>query len=118
MANLAQQLGMHIDTFRLGEVEHFNIMKRLSDITEGKYSYSNDSSTILKEATDMGESNIQAHGAAYQKGKGFTQVLKKIAAPLLTEAEMDQRNKRSTRFDRSITRNQILSKMHDLLYVR
>ena len=89
-AGLAQQMGMHIDGFRLGEVEHFNVLKRIADLTEGKYSYSNDTQSLLKSAQDLGESNIQAHGAAYQKGKGMQNVLKKIAAPLLTEAEMSK----------------------------
>lgn len=90
MAQLSQQLGIKIDCFRLGEVEHFNVMKRLSEITEGKYFYSNDSSTLLKTAVDVGESNVDAHGAAYQKGKNYTNVLKQIAAPLMTESEMNQ----------------------------
>ena len=90
MANLAAQMGMHIDTFRLGEVEHFNVMKRISDITDGKYIYSNDSAAMLASAEDVGISNVEAHGAAYQKGKGFTKVLKKIASPLLSDAEMSK----------------------------
>jgi len=88
MAQLAQQLGMKIDTFRIGEVEHINILKRLSELTGGKYIYSSDSNQLLTAAEDYGESNIEAHGAAYQKGKGMGGVLKKIAAPLLTEEEM------------------------------
>jgi uncharacterized protein YegL len=90
MANLSSQLGMLVDTFRLGEVEHFNVMKRLSDITEGKYSYSNDSAVMVEAAKAFGESNIQAHGSNYQKGKGFNKILKKIAAPLMNEAEMSK----------------------------
>ncbi len=89
MANLAKQLQMHIDTFRIGEVEHFNVMKRLSDITNGKYTYSNNSQNFLESAEEMGYSNIEAHGAAYVK-KGFTAIHKKIAAPLLSESQMSK----------------------------
>jgi uncharacterized protein YegL len=89
MAQLAQQLSMKIDTFRIGEVEHINVMKRLSELTGGKYNYSSDASQLLNAAQDYGESNIEAHGAAYQKGKGDNRILKKIGAPLLTEEEMN-----------------------------
>ena len=90
MAQLAQQLGIKIDAFRLGEVEHFNVMKRLSELTEGKYIYSNDAVSLLNSAKDLGESNVEAHGAAYQKSKSYNMVLKQIAVPLMTEAEMNQ----------------------------
>jgi len=47
MSKLAQQLNLHIDAIRVGDVEHFNIMKRLSENTEGKYYYSNNVQGIL-----------------------------------------------------------------------
>ncbi|QEE15106.1 VWA domain-containing protein [Promethearchaeum syntrophicum] len=92
MAKLAQQLTMHIDTIRVGDVEHFNIMKRLSENTEGKYYYSNNVQGILSASTDLAQSNFEAPGSSYQKGKIeiSNAVLKKIAKPLLTEGEMNK----------------------------
>ena len=93
MSNLAQQLGFRIDTFRLGEVEHFNIMKRLSDVTDGKYSYSNDAGQLMLAVQEAAESNIGKMGEGYQKSSKFTAVLKKVAAPLKTIAEMNKGDK-------------------------
>ncbi len=92
MAMLAQQLTMHIDTIRVGDVEHSNIMKRLSENTEGKYYYANNIQGILTTTTDLAQSNFEAPGSSYQKGKIriLNLVLKKIAKPLLTEAEMNK----------------------------
>jgi len=92
MAMLAQQLTMHIDTIRVGDVEHSNIMKRLSENTEGKYFYINNIQEILTTTTDLAQSNFEAPGSSYQKGKIKipSMVLKKIAKPLLTEAEMNK----------------------------
>jgi hypothetical protein len=78
---------MRIDCFRLGDVQHFNIMKRLSDIAGGKYIYGSDSENLLLLAHEFAESNVAAHGAAYQKGQAG-QVLYKIAADLLSDQEM------------------------------
>ncbi|MHA1475466.1 MAG: VWA domain-containing protein [Promethearchaeota archaeon] len=91
MSKLAQQLNIHIDAIRVGDVEHFNIMKRLSENTEGKYYYSNNVQGILSATTDLAQSNFEAPGSSYQKGKIeiSNAVLKKIAKPLLTEAEMN-----------------------------
>jgi len=92
MAMLAKQLTMHIDTIRVGDVEHSNIMKRLSENTEGKYYYSNNVQGILSTTSDLAQSNFEAPGSSYQKGKIkiLNAVLKKIAKPLLTEAEMNK----------------------------
>ena len=88
MGQLAQQLSIKIDCFRMGEVEHFNIMKRLSDVSGGKYEYSNDSARLMLSVQDQAESNYGAMGEGYTKSASFTAVLKKIAAPLLTHQEM------------------------------
>ena len=92
MAMLSQQLAMHIDTIRVGDVEHSNIMKKLSETTEGKYYYSNNIQGILSTTTDLAQSNFEAPGSSYQKGKIkiSNAVSKKIAKPLLTEAEMNK----------------------------
>ncbi len=92
MAMLAQQLTIHMDTIRVGDVEHSNIMKRLSENTEGKYYYVNNIQGILTTTKDLAQSNFEAPGSSYQKGKIKipNAVLKKIAKPLLTESEMDK----------------------------
>ena len=92
MAKLAQQLTIHIDTVRVGDVEPFNIMKRLSENTDGKFFYANNIQGILTTTTDLAQSNFEAPGSSYQKGKILISntVLKKIAKPLLTEAEMNK----------------------------
>jgi len=93
MGQLSQQLSIKIDCFRLGEVEHFNIMKRLSDLTQGKYEYSNDSANLMLAVQELAESNYGAMGEGYTKSAAFTAVLKKIAAPLLTVQEMSDGGK-------------------------
>ena len=92
MSKLAAQLTMHIDTIRVGEIEHFNIMKRLAENTSGRFYYANNIEEILSVTTNLAQSNFQAPGNAYQKGKIkiSNAVLKKIAKPLLTEAEMNK----------------------------
>ncbi|MCP4760854.1 MAG: VWA domain-containing protein [archaeon] len=86
MAAIAQGLEIKIDTIRLGEVEHFNIMKRVSELTEGRYHYCNDADSLISSAVEIAESN---KGKKYQKSKNFTNILEKIADPLRTEAEMN-----------------------------
>lgn len=92
MAKLSQQLTIHIDAVRVGDVEPFNIMKRISENTDGKFFYANNIQGILITTLDLAQSNFEAPGSSYQKGKILipNMVLKKIAKPLLTEAEMNK----------------------------
>jgi hypothetical protein len=90
MAALAQQLGIRIDTFRIGEVEHLNIMKRISEITNGKYNYATDTPSLLKIAESFGDNRVETPLIAYQRGRGISKVLKKIAVPMFSEEEMNK----------------------------
>ncbi len=90
MANLSQQLGMKIDTIRIGEVEHFNILKQISDISGGIYNFADNTQTIERFADELAVANIDFSPASPLKSKNIIsrKVLKKIAAPLLSEKEM------------------------------
>ncbi len=92
MSILAQQLTIHIDSIRVGDVEAFNVMKRLSENSDGKYFYANNIQGILTTTTDLAQSNFEAPGSSYQKDKIKipNTVLKKIAKPLLTEGQMNK----------------------------
>ncbi|MBD3350174.1 MAG: VWA domain-containing protein [Candidatus Lokiarchaeota archaeon] len=85
MAEIAKGLEIKIDTIRLGEMEHFNILKRISELTNGTYYYCNSINDVLSAAITIAESN---KGKKYQKSKSFTKILEKIAVPLKTIAEL------------------------------
>jgi uncharacterized protein YegL len=87
MAQIANGLEIRIDTIRLGEVEHFNIMKRISELSDGRYFYCNDAANVSLSGRELGESN---KGKKYQKSKNFTTILEKIAVPLKTISELNQ----------------------------
>jgi uncharacterized protein YegL len=83
MANLAQGLNIRIDTFRLGEASHLNILKRLSDLTKGKYYFINDEETLQQSALDFANSNIGTQSSSQKNPIENPQFLRKIAANLL-----------------------------------
>lgn len=95
MARLCQGLSIKIDTFRLGEVSHLNIMKRLSDLTGGKYYYNNDASSLMEAAHDLAESNIKTLGSESDSPIENPAFLRKIAAPILRSQDLtkDQEQK-------------------------
>ncbi|MHA1585184.1 MAG: VWA domain-containing protein, partial [Promethearchaeota archaeon] len=90
MATLAQQLGIKIDTLRIGDVEPVNILKTISEMTGGQYIHANNSQSVINATNSWAISNITSGKTEYGKGKEKISriVLKKIAAPLLTEAQM------------------------------
>ncbi|WP_371802256.1 VWA domain-containing protein [Candidatus Lokiarchaeum ossiferum] len=92
MANLSQQLGIKMDTIRVGDVEHFSILKQLADTTGGKYSYANNAAIILNYVAELATSNMELPSSTPRKSKEkvSAKVLKKIAAPLLDENEMNR----------------------------
>jgi len=87
MAEIAKGLEIKIDTIRLGEVEHFNILKRISELSDGKYYYCPMVNDVLSTAIIIAESN---KGKRYQKTKNYGKILEKIAAPLMTLGELDK----------------------------
>jgi uncharacterized protein YegL len=82
MARLAEGLNIKIDTFRIGDVRQVNILKKLSDITKGKYYFNNDSETLLKSAHEFAEANIKVYGKR-EFAIENPLFLRKIAADLL-----------------------------------
>ncbi len=83
MAQLAKQLNIKIDVFRLGESSHLNILKRLADITGGKYYYNNDIETLKRSAVNYFNSSFQHKSSPEDNEIKNPQFLRKIAAPLL-----------------------------------
>ena len=83
MARLAQGLKIKIDSFRLGELSSSNILKRISDITQGNYYYSNDPESLYRSAHDLAISNVKTYGGGAQSPIENPAFLRKIAADLL-----------------------------------
>ncbi|MFX0180816.1 MAG: VWA domain-containing protein [Candidatus Hodarchaeota archaeon] len=83
MARLAHGLNIKIDCFLLGEVSSLNILKRLSDITGGKYYYNNDSESLLQAAFNLASSNVKTYGENSKSLVDNPAFLRKIAANLL-----------------------------------
>ncbi|MHA1149857.1 MAG: VWA domain-containing protein [Promethearchaeota archaeon] len=95
MARLSQGLSIKIDSFRLGEVSHLNILKRLSDLTGGRYYYNNDSDSLLESAKQLAEANVKTLGAGSESPIENPAFLRKIAANLLRVQDLtkDQEDK-------------------------
>ncbi|TFF94396.1 MAG: VWA domain-containing protein [Promethearchaeota archaeon] len=83
MARLAKELNIKIDTFRLGEVSHLNILKRLTDISNGIYYYINDVETLNESAIDFAKSNLKLSSSTFKNLTENSGFLRKIAANLL-----------------------------------
>ena len=82
MARLAEGLNIKIDTFRIGDVSQVNILKKISDLTGGRYYFNNDAGTLLQSAHEFAEANIKNYGVKEIdiENPAF---LRKIAANLL-----------------------------------
>jgi len=95
MARLAQGLNIKIDSFRLGEQFKLGMLKKISDLTGGKYFYINDYNTLLKSAKDFAEGNIKQSSADSTQMIDNPQLLRKIAAELLNVQDLskDQESK-------------------------
>ncbi|MFX1575105.1 MAG: VWA domain-containing protein [Promethearchaeota archaeon] len=83
MARLAQGLNIKIDTFLIGELSHQNILKRLSDLTEGRFFYNNDPECLIRSAQEIADDNYKTYGLNTQKINENPAFLRKIAANLL-----------------------------------
>lgn len=83
MARLSQGLSIKIDSFRLGEVSHLNILKRLSDLTGGRYYYNNDAESLLESAHTLAEANVKTLSSGSISPIENPAFLRKIAANLL-----------------------------------
>jgi len=83
MARLAQGLNIKIDTFLVGEIRQPNILKRLSDITGGRYFYNSDSESLARSAHEIAEDNFKTYGSNKESISENPAFLRKISADLL-----------------------------------
>ena len=83
MARLAQGLSIKIDSFRLGKISEINILKRLSDLTKGKYYYSRDAESLISSAQRLADSNYKTSGSSIDSLIKNPSFLRKISANLL-----------------------------------
>jgi uncharacterized protein YegL len=83
MARLCQGLKIRIDSFKIGDAEHMDILKRITDLTRGKYLYSNDSETLIDTAKGYADANIKFPSLKSESPIENPAFLRKIAANLL-----------------------------------
>ena len=83
MARLAQGLKIIIDSFRLGYSGDLNALKRISELTNGKYYYSNNLETLHASAQTLANSNVKPRGYKAELLNENPAYLRKIAANLL-----------------------------------
>jgi len=83
MARVAQGLNIRIDTFGVGKARQDNILKKMSDITGGRYFYNNDHESLIRSAQEIAEDNYKTYGQAKEKLIENPAFLRKIAADLL-----------------------------------
>jgi len=82
MARLAQGLNIKIDTFLVGDIGQTNMLKRLSDITGGRYIYTNDAESLARAALEIADDNYKRYGSSKEKISENPAFLRKIAANL------------------------------------
>jgi len=83
MARLAQGLNIKIDTFLVGEIGQVNMLKKLSDITKGRYFYNSDSESLIRSAQEIADDNYKRYGSNKEVINENPAFLRKIAADLL-----------------------------------
>ncbi|MHA2399255.1 MAG: VWA domain-containing protein [Promethearchaeota archaeon] len=83
MARLAQGLNIKIDTFLVGDAGQNNILKKLSDLTGGRYFYTNDSQSLIRSAKEIAADNYKKYGSDKDVISENPAFLRKIAADLL-----------------------------------
>jgi len=83
MARLAQGLNIRIDTFSIGNTRQDNILKKISDITSGRYFYNNDHESLIKSAKEIADDNYKTYGSSKKILIENPAFLRKIAADLL-----------------------------------
>ncbi len=83
MARLAQGLNIRIDTFGIGNARQDNVLKKISDITGGRYFYNNDLESLLRSAKEVAEDNYKTYTTGKKTIIENPAFLRKIAAGLL-----------------------------------
>lgn len=90
IGQLAQGLNINIDAFRIGVISHLNILKKLSDLTQAKFYYSNDNNSLIDSARDFALSNIKKFGMGTKSPMENPIYLRKIAAELLKVQDLTE----------------------------
>lgn len=90
MAHLAKGLSIKIDAIRIGVVGQLNILKRLSDLTKGRYYYGNDYKSLINSVQDFAKSNIKISGLGMESLSENPTFLRKIAANLLRVQDLSK----------------------------
>ncbi len=93
MARLAQGLNIKIDTFLVGEIGQVNMLKRLSDITKGRYFYNSDSESLIRSAQEIADDNYKRYGSNKEVISENPAFLRKIAADLLRVQDLTKDQK-------------------------
>ncbi|MFW9972693.1 MAG: VWA domain-containing protein [Candidatus Odinarchaeota archaeon] len=83
MARLAQGLNIRIDTFSIANTRQNNILKKISDITGGRFFYNNDYESLIRSAKEIADDNYKTYGAKKEVPIENPAFLRKIAADLL-----------------------------------
>ncbi|UCC19744.1 MAG: VWA domain-containing protein [Promethearchaeota archaeon] len=83
MARVAQGLNIRIDTFGIGNTGKDNILKKISDITGGRYFYNPDFESLNRSAQEIADDNYKTYNAAKEVLIENPAFLRKIAADLL-----------------------------------
>ncbi|MFX0104249.1 MAG: VWA domain-containing protein [Candidatus Hodarchaeota archaeon] len=83
MARLAQGLNIRIDSFGIRNTRQDNMLKRISDITGGRYFYNNDLESLIRSAKEIADDNFKTYGAGTENFIENPAFLRKIAADLL-----------------------------------
>ncbi|MBY8991889.1 MAG: VWA domain-containing protein [Candidatus Lokiarchaeota archaeon] len=83
MARLAQGLNIKIDTFLVGQIGQVNTLKKLSDVTKGRYFYNSDPESLIRSANEIADDNYKRYGSNQEVISENPAFLRKIAADLL-----------------------------------
>jgi uncharacterized protein YegL/DNA-directed RNA polymerase subunit M/transcription elongation factor TFIIS len=90
IAKLCGGLNIYIDVIRLGAVEHFNILKRLSQMTNGQFFYSNDAADMVATAIKLAEHPAASNSVFDKDDAKFAPLLGQIAGNLISISDMNQ----------------------------
>jgi uncharacterized protein YegL len=90
MARLAQGLNIKIDTFLVGQIGEVNTLKKLSDITQGRYFYNSDSEALIRSAQEIADDNYKKYGSNQNVISENPAFLRKIAANLLRVQDLTE----------------------------
>ena len=93
MARLAQGLNIRIDTFGIGNTRQDNILKKISDITGGRYFYNNDYESLIRSAKEIADDNYKTYGSSKEALIENPVFLRKIAADLLRVQDLTKDQK-------------------------